>query len=851
MKIEDAIDLERQGKRVEAEELYRRIAEDEPTNAAAAHYLGILLHEQGRSEEAAAWLRRAIQVSPGVADLYSNLGVVLESLGRCAESIEVCTQAVMIDSSHVGAWYNLGNAYRRDGQFDIAIEAYQRALERRPDFMQAQSNIGATYRLAGRKEEAIAAYRAAVALAPNDAMAWNKLAQTLVWAGQTGEAIEAFRHASMLDPNLVEAHNDLAAALLDNNRGAEALEEINRALELRPEMPEALNNLGSALNQLGRHEEAIAAYRRAQGIRPDMAEAFSNMSIDLLALGRYDEAMAAVQKAIELRPDFAPAFNAMGNIFRDLGKFDEAAAAYQRSFSLRPDYVEGMSNLGNLFRDYGRANEAIACYQQALRIMPNYADAHNNLGSMYYDMGFPAEAAPCFQRAMQLRRDYFKAENNLGTAMKDMGQTEQARRLFEHALSLKPESESIHSNLVYCLHCMVGVSPEEIFQQHAEWGRRHAEPLRKHWRDFPARPAGDRPLRVGLVSPDLRMHSVAFFLLPLLERHDRRRVEFICYPTVPREDAVSEQLRKASEGWCSLFGKDDAAAVEQIRKDEIDILVDLAGHTARNRLMVFARRAAPVQATFLGYPNTTGMAAMDWRITDEIADPAGIDGLYTEKLWRLPRSAWCFSPLSGAPAIEPPRRDFISFGCFNDLSKVNEPLIDAWAKILTAVPDSRLLIKARGSSAGVTADWLRRLFTARHIDGRRVHLLQRQASADKHLECYAEVDIALDTFPYHGTTTTCEAIWMGVPVITRRGTAHVSLVGVSLLKSLGLDDLIAPDEEQYVRTAVELARDRRRLAELRSSLRQKMTASPLMDAHDYAAHVQSALEGMWRQRSAG
>ena len=389
-----------------------------------------------------------------------------------------------------------------------------------------------------------------------------------------------------------------------------------------------------------------------------------------------------------------------------------------------------------------------------------------------------------------------------------------------------------------------------MFAEHCRWAEVHAEPL---GRDVvPLSSDGDpgRRLRVGYVSNNFREHSVAFFVEALLASHDRSKVEIFCYADIMLADEFSGRLRRHSAQWRVITGQSDAQVAELIRQDAIDILVDLAGHTARNRLLVFARKPAPVQVTYLGYCNTTGLSAMDYRFTDALADsPGTTEHLHTEQLVRLPDCAWCYRPPDASPAVETPpvlRSGHITFGCFNARPKITGEMLALWARLLLEMPASSLLLKNVGFGEPSARQHTRDLLAKAGIAPERVELVGRVPTLAGHLATYARVDIALDTFPYHGTTTTCEALWMGVPVITLAGRTHASRVGVSLLTTTGLPELVASSPDEYVKIAAALATDVPRLAALRTTLRTRMASSPLMDASRFARNVEAAYRQMWR-----
>ena len=500
-------------------------------------------------------------------------------------------------------------------------------------------------------------------------------------------------------------------------------------------------------------------------------------------------------------------------LFRSI---DEAIVEARKAIQCAPDCVEAHNNLGNALKDQGRLEEATAAYLQALGFNPEFAEIHNNLGNALKDQGHPDEAIAAYRRTIQL----------------------------------KPDSADAHSNLLLDLHYLPGFEPEELFREHRRWEEIQSLPLAK----FIGRHGNDRNperrLRIGYVSPDFREHPVAFFLESLLAAHDRGQVEVFCYADVLREDTVTKRFHQHTAQWRKIAGMKDEQAADLIRTDGIDILVDLAGHTARNRLLVFARKPAPIQVTYLGYCDTTGLRAMDYRLTDALADPPGTtEHLHSEQLVRLPDTAWCFRPSDAASAVGTLpvlHSGHITFGCFNVRPKITDEALALWSGLLAKVPGSRLLLKALGFEEASGRLRMHASLKKAGITPERVELVGRIPTLAEHLALYNRMDIALDTFPYNGTTTTCEALWQGVPVVTLAGHTHASRVGVSLLSNVGLAELVAHSPEEYVKVAVALAANVSRLAELRSTLRERMAASPLMDAPRFTRNVEHAYREMWR-----
>jgi predicted O-linked N-acetylglucosamine transferase (SPINDLY family) len=531
------------------------------------------------------------------------------------------------------------------------------------------------------------------------------------------------------------------------------------------------------------------------------------------------------------------------------GLLDKAARLCRKVLIKKPKHAQALYLLGFMAHQENDLVSAIEWHQKAVAAKPDFAQAHNSLGGALFAAKRLDEAIASFRRAVAAMPDYAEALKNLGIALKDAGMVEGALDAQRRALSLHRSWHEVHSACLFTRHSLEVEDPMELLADHRSWDQIYASHLTGMIAPHANSRVAGRRLRVGLVSPDFKQHPVMRFLLPFLEHHNREQIELFAYAQVPEPDEWTELARKQVGHWRSLVDMPDAEAADLIRADEIDVLVDLAGHSNGNRLMVFARKPAPVQVTYLGYPGTTGLSAIDYRITDAFADPPGMtEGHHSEKLIRLAGCAWCYGPDSQNVPSESPatQSGVVTFGCFNNLAKVNDRTLGLWARILDAVPGSRLLLKSIGF---LSMDARRRvresLCSQSGIGEERLDIRGPEDSHESHLALYREMDIALDTFPYHGTTTTCEALWMGVPVVTLAGRTHVSRVGVSLLTNVGLPELIAESEDDYVRMAVELARDVERLVSYRSNLRDGVLGSQLLDAPSFAREIEGAFRQMW------
>jgi predicted O-linked N-acetylglucosamine transferase (SPINDLY family) len=700
---------------------------------------------------------------------------------------------------------------------------------------------------AARLTEAEKIYRRILTEQPDHADALHLLGVLYSQTKRFDEAVKLIRHTIRLLPRFAEARSNLGIAFYGNGQFADAIAAYKEAIQIKPEFAEAHFNLGIAFKDNRQFDEAIDSYRRAVRLKPDLAEAHNNLGVLFEELGRHDEAIESCQQAIRIKPDFGDAHYNLAIALDKKGLYAEAVVAYRRVIQLKPGYPDAHNNLGNALTNVGGLGEAAAAYEQVIRLEPGFAEAHCNLGNTLRSMERPDQAIDCYRRTIALKPEYAEGHNGLGNALHDVGQIDESIAAYRQAMRLMPERALPHSNLLFALNYHPDMDPETVLAEHRAWAEKHARPLAGEIIAHTNNRSPDRPLRIGYVSGDFRRHSVGYFLTALLEHHDRHNFEVFCYAGVRRPDDMTGRMKRSSDVWRNISGLSDEEVATLIRSDGIDILLDLSGHTSGNRLQVFARKPAPIQVTYLGYANTTGMNAMDYRLTDALADPAGMtDQLNVEKLWRLPVCAWCYEPPEDAPEIDARGDGPITFGCFNSFAKINHKLVAIWAELLKHVPDSHLLLKSTGAGEASARKRLVEQFAECGVPFDRIEMLGRIPEPRGALQLYGRVDVALDTYPYHGTTTTCEALWMGVPVVSLAGRTHVSRVAVSLLTSAGLPELIAQTREEYLSIASELATDRSRLNDLRAGLRNKLKSSPLVDARRFAADVEAAYGGMWR-----
>jgi protein O-GlcNAc transferase len=526
------------------------------------------------------------------------------------------------------------------------------------------------------------------------------------------------------------------------------------------------------------------------------------------------------------------------------GDYDGAVPLYRQLLSADPGNAGVHYNLGLTYRQLGRNEEAVDAYVRALALKPVFPEAENNLGIALRNLWRIDEAIGAFQRAVALKPDFAEAWNNLGVALRNVGRMEAAIGCFERSIELQPGKASLHGNYLHALHYRHGQDPVALRQEHRRWSERHALPLRALIPTHRNDRSPGRRLRIGYVSACFREHCQSFFTVPLLSHHDHERFEIYCYSDGDRPDALTARLQTLADGWRTIAGQNDEQVAQAITEDRIDILVDLMLHTSGNRLLVFARKPAPIQVTWLGYPGSTGLEAIDYRLTDPWLDPpGGPDELSSEQPLRLPHSFWCYDPLAPAPAVdELPvlRAGHITFGCLNNFSKVNDPLLELWARVLQAVPHSRLLLMAPRGEAR------RRVLRLLKVRRERIEFADFQPR-QSYLETYRRIDMGLDTFPYNGHTTSLDSLWRGVPVVSLCGQTPVSRAGLSQAANLGLMEWVAQDPAHFVRIASEWAARPQQLAAVRSSLRERMTTSPLMDGRLFAHDLENVYRSIWQE----
>jgi predicted O-linked N-acetylglucosamine transferase (SPINDLY family) len=779
-----------------------------PFNSAIADHAMALMMQQ-RFGEAEQLLAATLQREPHNHPALHVMALLACQFKRFDVAAPLATEASRLAPAQAGYWVTLGRVYKGLGQMDAAESALVQALQRDPSLSDAHVLLGMVHKAQGHLDEAIASYQAALALRPDFPEAQVNLGNALREKGEAERATALYQQAVQGAPQLAEAQSALTASLLMQGREREALDQLRGTLDSNPDRPHFQFLLGLLTQQQGgAASDAIGAYSRVLAEFPDHADAWVNLGVALVAEGRAADAVACYQKALDIAPN----------------------------------HVAGLNNYSLALAAYSRHPEAIEQLRKAVEADPQHRSSLINLGGVLIQNGQLDEAERVLRRAVELNPDSVEARTNLGASLRAPGRLRESVDILRAVIADHPDHVAAHDNLLFSMLYADGITADEFV------AAAHACSTAPVGIVPPtATSAHGRRLRIGYVSPDLRRHSVAYFVEPVLANHDRTRFEIFCYHLSPLEDDVSERLRGHSDHWFNAHGLGTEAVAQRIRADGIDILVDLAGRTGQHHLAVFAARPAAVQMTWLGFPSTVGEPAIDYRLTDWHVDPEGYERHNVETPLRLPRSYFCYRPGS-APAIAPrpsTERGEIVFGSFNNLMKVSETTLDLWARVLLAVPNSRLLLKNKVLAEAANCDLLRRHFAAAGVDPARLDLHAWMPEIASHLELYNRVDIALDTFPYNGATTTCEALWMGVPVVSRCGGTHQSRMGLSILTAVGHPEWVADSDQTFVDIAVAIANDASQRGNLRSSLREQLQASPLADETAFTRALEANYSQAW------
>jgi len=674
------------------------------------------------------------------------------------------------------------------------------------------------------------------------------LARELYRQGRYADSAQQFRRAADEQPNDAGLHASLGAVLHRLGHLEEARNVLEKAVSLDTDSAISHDNLGVVLLQLGRREDALLHHRRALELKPDFAQARANHGLAIEQSGDIEAAEAEYREALRLDPKLVSPLCGLGRIHRVRSEFVEAEASFRKALKREPRRLTALNGLADVLLHSGRHSQALRLYRKAVRMLPHSIDAHVALANALSTAARDQEALAVYRRLERSGVGGFPILAGKAGCLSNLGRFATADRLYRKALALNPHAAALRSGYIFNLHAAAAKTPRAALRELRKWERLHgAAPAvrrRHHERDRDP----DRPLRVGYISPDLRQHVVRQFFEPVMRVHDADNFQFYCYAELAQEDFASDALRAVADRWYRTFRVSDEEVAAQIDRDRIDILVDLAGHTANHRLGVMTHRPAPVQATYLGYFGSTGLSSIDYWITDPVLHPPGTTEPATETIYQLPRCSFCYGVPAHARvnAKRDSERSGVVFGCFNNASKVNMDVVNAWIAILAGCEGSRLVLKDRRFALGAVRRSWRERFARRGIEPQRVELLGNSPHHE-YMDTYNMIDIALDPFPRTGGTTTCDALWMGVPVVTLGGGRYVERLSATKLAAVGVSELITGSVEEYIATALALAADRERLAGYHASLRKRMAASPLCDPLSLARALEDAYRDMWKK----
>ncbi|WP_109476802.1 tetratricopeptide repeat protein [Paraburkholderia sp. C35] len=775
---------------------------------------------------------------------------------------------------------NAALAHHQAGRLADAQALYDAILQSEPAQSDALHFSGLLACQTDRADTGIALMRASIAANPN-AVYYNNLGNVLLGRKLPGEAIDSYRHAVTLRPDYAEAHNNLGNALREAGDANASMLSCAQAIELRPGYAEAYNNLGNALKDLGDLDNAVLAYRKAVTFRPDYAAAFGNLARAEAGRGNADESIAAFRRAVALDPghveshdSLATLLHAKGDVdgaievlqraaqrepanvarhrklvqwLRDRRRWDEAAQVLTRAVERAPNDASSYIDLGDAYEQAEKYDAAILCYRTATELTPRDAHAHHRLAVAWLKHRRADAALTSAQQALALEPHSAVLHVNMGDVLSVLGDADGAIASYRRGIAFDGEMELAHNRLLFDLATHAPTAPSVTLAAARDFGARMT--ARAH-RCSHAAPQNDgRKLRIGFVSGDLQLHPVGIFIESVMEHFADGSFDLIAYSTRASEDDITARLKQRFTAWRSFVNVPDGQAVQMIRDDRIDILVDLSGHTVHNRLPVFAWKPAPVQVSWLGYFGTTGLEEMDYVLGDPHVLPVDEESHYVEKVWRLPDSYLCFTPPGDDVRVGPlpmARNGYATFGYFGKLVKITPNVIVEWSRLLHAVPDAKLMMKSHELGAAHACRSTLEGFAAQGIDASRL-ILEGGSPRNEYLASYNRVDIMLSPFPYPGGTTTAEALWMGVPVVALKGDRFVTHICESVLSAAGLADWIARDEDSYRTLASAWAAQPERLAALRAGLRAQTLASPLCDARRFARNLKTAFEGMWAQ----
>jgi len=854
----------------------------QPTQQEIDHIVS--LHESGEHGQMEQAARALLELYPASALAWSVLAMALQLQGK--DGLAALQKTVALAPHDAEAHLHLGNAHMDGGHPDLAMPCFMRALELAPGFAEALSRLGDVLQAQGHLKEAAECYRGALELDPALAMAHAGQGDLALAQRQYQLAVTSYQQALALAPGAADIHRKLGDAHEALNRAEQAMQSYTAALEDDPGNAMAHGGLGKVLLSLGRLQQAVASYRAATELSQEIAAHYDGLGRALHLLGQTTEAETAYRQAIALDPSAAGPMLRYADLLRETRRQGAAIAVYQAVLLLEPKNINALNNLAMALQADGQREQALAHFQKILTFTPDNPVSHANiaavlsemgeqkaalescrravkagpklpfthvnLGTCLMEMGRLGEAVNSLETAVKLDPHNRKANVNLSATLVRMGRIEPAIAQNRQALKLNPDWDELHSNLLFYLTHSEKVDVAALFDEHLRYAAHFEAPLRAAWPQHANVRDPERRLRIGFVSADLYNHAVAHFITPVLEYLSQSpHLEMVAYANSFHDDPVSRHLHGLFSIWRQVERLTHAELAQLVTSDAIDILIDLSGHTGFNRLPTFARKPAPLQVTWIGYPGTTGLQAMDYFLTDRYYSPPGaLDDQFTEKLLRLPACA-PFLPSPEAPPISPApsiTNGHITFGSFNRAGKLNREVIARWSALLRLVPEANMLLAAMPNKQ--TSDRLRSWFASEGIAARRL-TFHGYTNLHDYLALHSQVDLCLDTYPYTSGTTGFHALWMGVPSLTMVGPTLPGYVSAAILSHTGLHDFIAHGEEDFLAKGVAHASDPGRLAGIRLEMRERMRNAASGRPDEIARGLEVAMRHMWQQWCAG
>ncbi len=859
----------RLGQVVKASEAFKKVTELNPNYADGFNNLGVSLKDQGKLDDAIEAYNKALSIKPDYAVTYLNLGMTLKDQGKLDEAIDSYNKAISIKPDYAEAYNNVGVAFKDQGKVEEALLAYDKALSLKENYTEAFNNMGNAFIDQGKIDKGIEAYDKALSLNPNYADAYNNMGVALQGQGKLEKAIEFYYKALLIKPDYAEAYHNMGNALKDQSELEKAIEAYNKALSLKPNYAEAYNNLGLTLQDLCKFNEAIEAYDRALSLNPDYAEAYNNLGIAFQNQNKIEEAIECYNKAVVLKPNFAEAHNNLGISLKNQGKLDEAIDSYNKALLLMPDYADAYNNMGNAFKYKGKLNKAIESYNNAISIKPNYAKGFINLGAAFKYQGKLDEAIEAYNKALSLKPDYIEAYHNLGNAFTDQGKQDEAIEAYEKALSLKPDYEAARVQKLYQQANICdwhSIEKDRKLIPSLGISEKHINPLailsledapKRHYmrskiyakNNFPEKPMSfptktlkkSERIRIGYFSSDFVSHPVAYLIAKVIEIHNRDKFDIFAYSLIgSKDDELRKRLTKSFDVFKDVSGISDKEVAVLCRQDNIDIAIDLNGYTRNSRSSIFAYRAAPIQINFLGFPGTMGADFIDYIIADKYLIPPNNSKYFTEKQLYLPNtymptdnSREFSNRLISRSDMGLPDKAFV-FCCFNNNYKISDLEFDIWMRLLSKVKGSVLWLRRSNQLSDKN---IIKAAKKRNICASRI-VFADKLPMKEHLTRHKLADLFIDTFSFNAHTTASEALWSGLPVVTKQGQGFAARVAASLLNAIGLPELITENDHDYESLILELATNPNKLFQIKEKLAANRLSQPLFDTELYTKHLE-------------